>query len=330
MSGRSSNHSSDAPSAALGVITVVLTLLGWSSVPLFLRHFRDAIDDFTSNGWRYGFSALLWAPVLIVLAFRKQLPRGLWKAALIPSLFNAVGQACFTRAFYFLDPGLVTFGLRCQLVFVALGAWILFKPERVIIRTAGYLIGIVLLLLGTSAVLLLGENVFHVAHLTGGILAVGSGLLFACYGLSVRKFMHNINPIIAFAAICQLTGAAMVALMLFAGRRFGADVLDLPSNQIMLLLVSAVIGIAIGHVFYYISIARLGVAVTAGVLQLQPFIVAIGSLSLFNERLSFWQWAGGCLAVSGAMLMLNVQRRLSRRKHVSLKPVEIAEGESGS
>jgi drug/metabolite transporter (DMT)-like permease len=328
--GPSSNPSRDAPSAALGVVTVVLTLVGWSSVPLFLRHFRDLIDDFTSNGWRYGFSALLWAPVLVVLAFGKQLPKGLWKAAIVPSLFNALGQACFTRAFYFMDPGLVTFGLRCQLVFVALGAWILFKPERAIIRTRSYLAGVGLLILGTSAVLLLDENVFHVAHLTGGILAVVSGLLFACYGLSVRKFMHNINPLIAFAAICQFTGAAMVSLMLLIGRRHGADVLDLPPNQIMLLLVSAVIGIAIGHVFYYISIARLGVAVTAGVLQLQPFIVALGSLALFDERLTAWQWMGGCLAVAGAMLMLSVQRRLSRQKHVSLKPVEIAEGESGS
>jgi drug/metabolite transporter (DMT)-like permease len=95
-------------------------------------------------------------------------------------------------------------------------------------------------------------------------------------------------------------------------------------------LISAVIGIAIGHVFYYFSIARLGVAVTAGVLQLQPFLVAIASLILFNEVLTGWQWLGGTVAVCGAMLMLGVQWKLSQKAPALENPVEIAEGESGS
>ena len=81
--------SNAAPSTQVGILTLVLTLLGWSSVPLFLRHFAHLIDFWTSNGWRYGFSALVWAPVLIVVMFRRQMPRGLWKAALVPSIANA-------------------------------------------------------------------------------------------------------------------------------------------------------------------------------------------------------------------------------------------------
>src|SRR5262245_28336924 len=61
------------PSTSLGMVTLVLTLLGWASVPLFLRHFADLIDGWTSNGWRYGFSALVWLPVLIVAWFGKGL-----------------------------------------------------------------------------------------------------------------------------------------------------------------------------------------------------------------------------------------------------------------
>ena len=61
--------SAQTTTAALGIVTVVLTLVGWSSVPLFLRHFADSIDLWTSNGWRYGFSALLWLPVLLTAAW---------------------------------------------------------------------------------------------------------------------------------------------------------------------------------------------------------------------------------------------------------------------
>jgi len=168
------------------------------------------------------------------------------------------------------------------------------------------------------------------AHFQGVALAIASGMLFAGYGLAVRKYMHGVNPVLAFAAICQYTAIAMVALMLIFGNRAGLTVLLLPGDQVFWLLCSALIGIAIGHVFYYFSLARLGVAVTAGVIQLQPFIVAIASMSLFGEVLSGWQWAGGTLAVCGAMMMLGVQWRLSQRKPRIEEPVAIAEGESGS
>jgi drug/metabolite transporter (DMT)-like permease len=85
------------------------------------------------------------------------------------------------------------------------------------------------------------------------------------------------------------------------------------ARNFTLLLVSAVIGIALGHVFYYMSIARLGVAVTTGVLQVHPFTVAVASYFVFGEVLSAPQWVSGSIAVVGALMMLGVQRRLTRR-----------------
>jgi len=321
-----------APTTSLtfGAIMVTLTLVGWSSIPLFLRHFAEMIDPWTSNGWRYGFSALLWAPVLVIVASRRGLPPGLWKAAIMPSIVNAAGQVCFTYAHYLIDPGLLAFGLRSQLLFVAVGAWMLFPMERKIIRTRGYLGGGLLLVAGMVAVIAFEQagrdGAAHSVAETGAAwgsvrsyaigvaLAIGSGGLFAAYALAVRKYMHGMNSVVAFAAICQYTAAVMVGLMLVLGAQRGLTTFDLPPHEFMMLLLSAVIGIALGHVFYYISIARLGVAVSSGVLQLQPFLVALAALPLFSEVLTAGQWIGGCIAVSGAMLMLSVQYRMNRRR----------------
>lgn len=311
----------------LGTVMVVMTLVGWSSVPLFLKYFADHIDAWTSNGWRYGFSALLWLPVVIVVAYRKRLPAGLWRAALVPSLVNSAGQVCFTWAHYKIDPGLLTFGLRSQILFAALGAFLLFPAERRIIRTRGYLIGMVVVLTGTAGAVLLGDDPVDFRHAAGVTLAISSGLLFAMYGLAVRKYMRGFNSVLAFAAISQYTAIAMVALMLVLGDRGGLTALDLTTEQFFWLLVSAVIGIALGHVFYYMSIARLGVAVSAGVLQLQPFGVAVGSYILFSEVLTVGQWISGCVAVCGAILMLGVQRWITKKRVDT--GLAMAEGKAG-
>lgn len=314
-------------SSGLGALMIVMTLLGWSSVPLFLHYFKDFIDVWTSNGWRYGFSALLWAPVLIIAAHRKRLPAGLWRAALVPSLVNATGQVFFAWAFYIIEPGLVTFGLRSQIIFAAIGAYLMFPSERRVITSPGYLIGGVIVLIGTSGAILLGEKAVDLTHALGITCAIGSGLLFAFYGLAVRKYMRGINSVLAFAAISQYTALVMVVLMMLIGERAGMGVVNLTGEQFAWLLISAVAGIALGHVFYYMSIARLGVAVSAGVLQLQPFGVAIGSYYFFSEVLTTAQWISGCTAVTGAILMLGVQRWITKKRVDS--GLAMAEGKAG-
>lgn len=309
--------------AAFGAVTVLMTLAGWSAVPLFLRHFSHSIDAWTSNGWRYGFSALIWLPVVLIAKWRGRTPSGLWAMALVPSLFNAIGQVCFTGAHYMIPPGLLTFGLRVQVIFVAIGAYLMFPGERRVVRSHSFIAGFIMVLIGTMGAGLLVNDPFAPERLGGLGLAILSGAFFAAYGLSVRKYMRGVNSVIAFAAISQYTAAAMVALMFLFGDNFGAGALRLSTEQFSLLLLSAVIGIALGHVFYYASIARIGVAVTAGVLQLQPFVVGIASLAIFGEQLTGLQWVGGATAVVGALLMLNAQRTFSKLDRIERRAREM-------
>jgi len=77
-------------------------------------------------------------------------------------------------------------------------------------------------------------------------------------------------------------------------------------------------------VAYYFSIARLGLAVSAGVVQLQPFFVSIGSLMLFGERLTVPQWLSGGVAVAGAGLVLAMQHVRKHAAFDDLPPDHVA------
>jgi drug/metabolite transporter (DMT)-like permease len=298
---------------ATGTLTVVLTLLSWSAVPLFLRYFADSIDVWTSNGWRYGISAFMWAPVLVIVHFRRRLPAGLWRAALVPSVINSTSQVIFCYAHYKIDPGLLSFGLRSHMIFAAVGAYLMFAAERPIIRSPIYLAGMAAVMVGTAGAVLLGTEQVTGKHALGIVLSVTSGATFAGYALTVRKYMSRFNSVVAFAAISQYTAAAMVVLMLLIGRRGGLEALAMGGRDFTLLVISAIVGIAVGHVLYYMSINRLGVAVSSGVLQLHPFAVGVASYFIFKEVLTGAQWISGFIAVGGAVLMLAVQAKISRR-----------------
>ncbi len=296
----------------MGAITIILTLVGWSSVPLFIRHFADSIDIWTSNGWRYGFSAFLWMPVVFWGLYRGGLPAGIWRKSLVPSIVNAIGQVAFAWSFYKIDPATATFGLRTQIIFVAIGAYLLFPSERRLLRDPRMWAGMAMVAIGVGGTIYFGHGLPRGDQAWGVMLAIASGFFFAAYGLAVRHYMHGYHPVTAFAVISQYTAGAMVLLMLGLGEERGLTVLELPTNQIVLLLVSAIIGIALGHVFYYISIARLGVAVSSGVIQLQPFMVSLGQTALGWQSLSAAQWGSGLIAVAGALVMLAVQWLLTR------------------
>jgi drug/metabolite transporter (DMT)-like permease len=314
-----------------------MTLIGWSSVPLFIKYIAAFVDVWTQNGWRYAFAAVMWAPVLIVAHARRRVPAGLWRASVVPSIANALGQTLFTYAYYEIDVATATFGLRMQIVFLAVGAYLLFPSERALLRTPQAWIGIALVLLGIAGTILsmpepaptvdaAAAIALPVAHLgsraLGVAAAISSGLLFAVYGLGVRKYMHGFHPVTAFAAISQITALLCVVFMLVAARAdagrgphdLGLSVLHLSAAPILLMILSSILGIALGHVFYYMAIARLGVAVTSGVIQLQPFCVAAAQFMVYGVALTMGQWIGGIVAVCGAVMLLHAQWAMSRTR----------------
>lgn len=324
MSAPPSQHA--GKSSLSGVVLIFVTLLGWSSVPLFLRYFTGYIDAWTANGWRYGMSALFWVPAMVWSASRGSLPKGVWKAALFPAMFNIAAQICFALAPYYILPGMLTFLLRLQIVFVAVGAYILFPAERLVLRSPTYIVGVVTVFGGLMGLCFLGETPPSGGTLVGIILGISAGLLYGAYSLAVRRCIHDIHPIHAFGAISLFTASGLIPLMLWQGKSLGAEVFQLSTQQFLMLIASAMAGIAITHVTYYAAIARLGVSLSAGVILLQPFICSAASYFLFDERLTLGQWLSGAGALVGAGVMLDTQRRLQRRLQRS-DPIAFQEAE---
>jgi drug/metabolite transporter (DMT)-like permease len=317
-----------------GICFLLMTLAGWASSPLFLKYFVGKIDAWSSNGWRYGIAALFWLPIVIREITATEASPGLWRAALWPTLFNATGQICFAWVLYLnVDPGMMTFLLRTQIVAATIGAFALFPDERGLMYRRGYWFGMVLVVGGIASMILLRAEMPVRPGTLGMILGILSGALFGGYALAVRRCMSGYSSMTSFAVISLYTSIALILPMLLLGDEHGLIVRHLNGFQLMMLVISALAGIALGHVFYYASIARLGVALASGILLLQPFVTASASAVLYGERLTGKQWISGTLSVIGAVLLLYVQTHHPRGAGArSLIPLRGVKGkqESGS
>lgn len=292
---------------ATGVLTALTALLCWTAAPLYIAHFADHIDPWVSNGWRYGFAALLWSPVL---ARGLRRTPDLVQRALLPAAFNIVGQTLFTVAHYHASPTLVTFGMRAQIVFVSLGAAALFPEERAVLRQPIAWLALGMVASGAVGTALAGGGA-AAGGWTGAALSVSAGALYAMYALAVRSKMAGVPVTEAFAMISGLTGLGTGALMFAFGADLAAPTRWAPA-ELGALLLSAVIGIAIGHVAYYRAIGTIGVAGTAAIVQLQPVTVGLASAVLYGERLEPAQWAAGAVALTGAGALIALGARARR------------------
>ena len=48
-------------------------MLGFGTIPIFLRHFADVLDPWTVNGIRYSVGAVFWLPFVLLLQRRSDL-----------------------------------------------------------------------------------------------------------------------------------------------------------------------------------------------------------------------------------------------------------------
>lgn len=134
----------------------------------------------------------------------------------------------------------------------------------------------------------------------GIVLALVTTSTFAVYSVMVVPVMRRHSPIVV-NAISALVGAAMLAVassMVLAHERWG----ETGALAWGALLYSALISIALGNVFWFTAIERVGPGRASLFANLQPFLGALFAVLVLSETLSRRQVAGGCVIAVGILL----------------------------
>lgn len=293
-----------------GVLLALIAVLCWCTVPLFIKYFTHFFDKHTQNGLRYSVAAVLWLPALLVMLRSGRIDRRIWIAAIFPSVVNTVAQTTWAWGLYFLDPAIVAFSAQINAVWANVLAMWLFRDERGLLRQSLFWLGT--LASSTGFLLMVGghPNLWSHDTLVGMAILLAGSIPWGLYPVSVRRNMSKYPPVAAFAVIALYTAIACDVLMLGFGEP--RAMFSVSWQVLGWVVLSAILGIGVAHVLYYAALNRLGVAVTAGILLLNPFLTAVLSAVFWGERLRPVQWIGGVGLVAGTAFLVYAKQRLGR------------------
>ena len=280
-------------------------MLCWGTVPVLLRHLTGSIDAWTANGIRYPLSAMLYWPVLWHAYRRGHLNPNVAARCLIPALLALSGQIFWALAPYHLAANAIGFFIRFALVWSVLGAVILFRDERLLLRRPRFYVGMGLCVVGFIAMSMSASFSDADVSSTGIVIMLFCSLFFGLYAVSVRSFLRGINSLIGFGVVSQYVSVGTVTAMFAWGSP--TVVADLKAEAWAALVLSSLLGIAMGHFFLYVAIKRVGAAITSGVQSVTPFLTVGIAYVFLGESMTTTKWVAGITMVAGAAILLSAQ-----------------------
>jgi len=164
----------------------------------------------------------------------------------------------------------------------------------------GILIGIV----GTAVVVTDGMpwRLFQGALGLGDALVLASAASWALYSVLGRPLLKRYSPL-ALTFYAALTGTLMLAPFVWLDRGVAPQLLQDP-NALLMIVFMGVLNSAIGFLWYYEAVSRLGAVVPSAYINLVPIFGLLLSAILLGERPTAALLLGGGL-VLGALYLIN-------------------------
>ena len=271
---------------ALGVFAI-----GWSAI--FVRW--SNVPGWTSAFWRMAIAQLVFVPWALGARMRNRaatppLARDAVNAAIIAGVFFAADLAFFNTAVMVSSAANATLLGTNAPIFVALGAWLLYRERP----TRRFWTGFALSFVGMLAIV--GHDLTKHPKLgLGDAFAVLGAACYAGYLLYVRRSRATMDAL-AFSAVSGVTAAVTLLVICLV---IGTPLHGFPTTSWLALLGLALVTQVIGHLSVAYSLGKLPVSVTSVALLGQAPITAVLAVPLLGETLSVLQVLGGALVLFG-------------------------------
>jgi drug/metabolite transporter (DMT)-like permease len=280
------SHSGHTKSYA--VLAVGVFAIGWSA--LFVRW--SGVPGWTSAFWRMTLAQIVFVPWALAVrpAGARRPSRAALCDAIIAGVFFAADLALFNTAVMMSSAANATLLGTNAPIFVALGAWLLYRDRPTRAFWAGFAISF------AGMIAIVGMDVVRHPHLgLGDAFAVAGAACYAGYLLYVRRSRQEIDAL-TFSAV---SGVAAAVTLLAICLVIGTPLRGYSAQSWWALVGLALVTQVVGHLSVAYALGRLPVSRTSIALLGQAPLTAILAVPLLGERLSVLQVVGGALVLGG-------------------------------
>jgi drug/metabolite transporter (DMT)-like permease len=183
----------------------------------------------------------------------------------------------------------------------------MFPDERSTLGSGLFVVGVVGAIIGVLMTILGSSSFGAVRFNLGVVVVLVSALCWALMGALIRKWLGGVSTSFALSSVITIVTVFFFFTYLIAHR--GLPVPGAPAGIWILLVLSGLIGLGIGHYLYYRSVGILGLALSSSLALLIPLLVGLASFFLFRERLTWIQLAGGLILLAGCYLVTRARFR---------------------
>jgi len=289
----------------LGLVLSLFTIFVWGGLPIVLKIMLISLDAFTMTWYRFVVAAVLMA-VIVQRQGHLPLVRQLRGGYLLVFLAAVLGFSCayvfYPQSLKYISPSAAQVVNQISLLFLLLGAMLLFKERMTRIQVFGLMLltgGIVLFFNEQLSELLSGDS----AMIPGILWVTVAALALSTYTLTQKQLLQVLPTSVILFLIYS---AGSILILPFV--RFDS-LLEQDSSQMILLNVSAVISL-VAFVTLVESLKHLEVFRVSMVLSAAPLVTVVDMMIaaplvpdlLQPENLNFLSVSGAVLVVVGSIL----------------------------
>lgn len=276
------------PYVALGIGIFSLSLsamfVRWANAP-------GPITGF----YRLLFSTLLLTPFFIQRQ-RRELPigRSILIFPLLAGIFTACDFTLWNSSLAFTTAANATLLGNTAPLWVALGAWLIFREQL----SNLFWFGLLLALMG--ALLIMGSDfLLHPRLGIGDVMASSAGVFYASYMLTTQRGRVHVDPLrYTWLVGISATVTILIANLLLRNRFFGYD-----AQTWLIFVATAIVSQTIGYISISYALGHLPARVVSPTLIGQPMMTALLAIPLLNEIPNLTQAVGGLIALAGIYIV---------------------------
>jgi drug/metabolite transporter (DMT)-like permease len=241
--------------------------------------------------YRLFFSTLILTPFFVQRQRREQaIPRAVLIFPLLAGTFTACDFAFWNSSLAYTTAANATLLGNTAPLWVALGAWLIFREKL----SGRFWMGLALAL--TGALLIMGSDfLLHPRLGIGDLMASTAAIFYASYMLATQRGRQHFDPL----RYTWLVGITATLAMLSINLLLGNALTGYDAQTWLVFLGTAIISQTIGYISISYALGHLPARVVSPTLIGQPIMTTLLAIPLLQEVPSLTQALGGLIALAG-------------------------------